>query len=354
MSKGAKENTEAGLALYRKYRPDSFRDVIGQDHIVKVLESSAQNGKISHAYLFSGSRGTGKTSVARILAKEVGTSPADLYEIDAASNRGIDDVRELRENVRTVPFDSKYKVYIIDEVHMLTKEAFNALLKTLEEPPAHAIFILATTELEKVPDTIISRCQSFVFKKPNEAILKEVVRNIAEREGYTLADGSLELIATLGDGSFRDTQGILQKVLSFSKNKSIDEEEVELITGAPSSDLVNGVIVAMAEGELEKALTRVRTAVEQNIDMKMYMKLILQKFRYALMLRYAPEMKNDIKERISEGDFQILYDIALKKPATITTHSLETLLDAYQGIRYAFIPSLPLELALIKILANEK
>ena len=155
------------VALYRKYRPETFAQVIGQEPVIKALQGALSSDSLAHAYLFSGSRGTGKTSIARIFARELGSSENDTYEIDAASNRGIDDIRALRDAVRTLPFDSKYKVYIIDEVHMLTKEAFNALLKTLEEPPRHVIFILATTEEEKLPETIVSRCQSFRFKKPS-------------------------------------------------------------------------------------------------------------------------------------------------------------------------------------------
>ncbi|HXK39597.1 MAG TPA: AAA family ATPase, partial [Candidatus Paceibacterota bacterium] len=150
-------------ALYRKYRPQSFDAVRGQDHIVAVLSSALEKGQVGHAYLFSGTRGTGKTSVARIFAKALGIGEQDTYELDAASNRGIDDVRALRDAVHVMPFGSPYKIYIIDEVHMLTKEAFNALLKTLEEPPAHVIFILATTEFEKLPETIVSRCEVHTF-----------------------------------------------------------------------------------------------------------------------------------------------------------------------------------------------
>src|SRR6056297_1764313 len=173
-------------ALYRKYRPESFADVRDQDHIVSALEGAIKKGEIPHALLFSGTRGTGKTTLARIFAHEIGTSDIDLYEIDAASNRGIDDIRELKEAVHTLPYESEQKVYIIDEVHMLTKEAFNALLKTLEEPPAHVVFILATTEVEKLLDTILSRCQVFQFRAPSRAVLAEMVTEIARKEGFSL------------------------------------------------------------------------------------------------------------------------------------------------------------------------
>ena len=176
------------LALYRKYRPKTFGEVLGQDHIVKVLESSVETNKVSHAYLFVGSRGTGKTSVARIFAKEIGVSENDLYEIDAASNRGIEDIRALRDGARVLPFDSKYKVYIIDEVHMLSKDAWGALLKTLEEPPKHVIFILATTEVHKVPSTIVSRCQ--IIKTVNR---EQSTVNSAEIENFLSMTPSLKL-----------------------------------------------------------------------------------------------------------------------------------------------------------------
>src|SRR5579872_489787 len=216
--------------LYRKYRPTTFADVVGQDAVVKTLEAQVANGTVGHAYLFAGSRGTGKTSIARILAKQLGTTANDIYEIDAASKTSVDDIRELNESVNTLPFDSKYKVYILDEVHMLSKSASNAFLKTLEEPPAHVIFILATTETHKIPETILSRCEIHTFKKPNQETLKKVVMNVAKKEGYVIGESSAELIALLGDGSFRDTLGTLQKVLSSSKDKKISESEVLIVT----------------------------------------------------------------------------------------------------------------------------
>lgn len=169
--------------LYRKYRSKDFSEIKGQDHITSVLSQGITKGSLAHAYLFAGTRGTGKTSVARILATMLGTTERDLYELDAASNRGIDDVRALREEVHTLPFESKYKVYIVDEAHMLTKDAFNALLKTLEEPPAHVIFVLATTELEKLPETIISRCEVHTFKSPLRHVLRDHMIDVAKHEG---------------------------------------------------------------------------------------------------------------------------------------------------------------------------
>ncbi|MEI6553855.1 MAG: AAA family ATPase, partial [bacterium] len=193
----------AHSSLYRTYRPANWAEVIGQEHIISVLEDSIKSGKVAHAYLFCGGRGTGKTSVARIFARELGTSDKDLYEIDAASNTSVDDIRNLNESVHTMPFDSTYKVYILDEVHMLSKSAFNAFLKTLEEPPKHVIFILATTEMQKLPETVISRCQTFQFKKPNVEVLKKISIDIAKKEGIKIDDEVGALIALLGDGSFR-------------------------------------------------------------------------------------------------------------------------------------------------------
>jgi DNA polymerase-3 subunit gamma/tau len=273
--------------------------------------------------------------------------------MDAASNRGIDDIRSIREGVSTMPFDSKYKIYILDEVHMFTKDAWNALLKTIEEPPAHVIFILATTELEKVPDTIISRCQTFIFKKPTDAILSRVVTAVAQKEGYTLEEGGAELIALLADGAFRDALGTLQKVISFTHSKKISVESIEEIAGAPKSTLVHDFLTALAEGNLEKGYASIEHAEREDIDMAVYLKMILTKLRYALMLRYAPATKKSIETALSAADMEFIEALIASKPEHISSVSLSLLLDAYQSLRTAAISTLPLELALITILNGE-
>jgi len=355
------------LALYRKYRPENFKEVLGQNHIVEVLKSSVAMKKVSHAYLFVGSRGTGKTTVARIFAKDIGVSPNDLYEIDAASNRGIEDIKQLREGVRVLPFDSKYKVYIIDEVHMLSKDAWGALLKTLEEPPKHVIFILATTEFHKVPETIISRCQVFTFKKATDILCRKMAMDVAKREGFELDAGSAELLAILADGSFRDLLGELQKVLNFvgkdkkTPNQSklgtgqVKREDIEKITGAPKAALVNSFLSALTENNLEQGIETVRQAANANLDMKLFLKLIIQKFRMAIILRYAPKLKNEMAENLSENDLAFLSDLVKKdSKGVLRSEDLATLLDAYQNIDNTFVAELPLELALIKILKKEE
>lgn len=340
-------------ALYRKYRPQRFKDVVGQDHIVKVLQGSIELGNISHAYLFSGSRGTGKTSIARIFANEIGTSSNDLHEMDAASNRGIDDIREIREGVNTLPFESKYKVYIIDEVHMLTKEAFNALLKTLEEPPPHAVFILATTETDKLPETVVSRCQTFTFKKPSQKILKDMVMKVSKAEGFTLESASAELIALLGDGSFRDTHGILQKVISSSRDKKLSQEEVELVTGAPRTELINNFVKAFDEKNIQAGMKAVKQASEANIESSIFLKLALHKLRAILLLRYSPDMKGELQQEFSEEDFNFLNTLAQKKESGISSKTILELLKAQDMARFTPIPELPLELALTSLVASE-
>lgn len=349
-----KDKKDSNIALYRKYRPETFEEVLGQDHIVKAISGSLEAGKVAHAYLLCGPRGTGKTTVARIIARVLGTSVNDIYELDAASNRGIDDVREIRENVRTLPFDSKYKIYILDEVHMFTKDAWNALLKTIEEPPEHVIFILATTEFEKIPETIISRCQSFTFKKPNDELLSLMVTNIAKKEGYKIEDGGARLIALLADGAFRDALGTLQKVISFSKDTTITVREIEDITGAPNTTLVSLFLDALAEGDLEKGFQSIDKAVKQNVDMEVYLKMILYKLRYALILRHVPAMKKSIALDLTEQDLKYMERLVERKSANISSNTLVILLEAYQSLRNAVIAELPLELALVKILNEGK
>lgn len=341
------------LALYRKYRPQTFAEVIGQEQVAKVLEDSIKLGNLSHAYLFSGSRGTGKTSVARILAREVGTSDKDVYEIDAASNRGIDEIRNLREGIGTLPFESKYKVYIIDEVHMLTKEAFNALLKTLEEPPKHVIFILATTELHKVPETIISRCQTYTFKKPTIGELKKVINFIVKKEGYALTDESTELLAFMGDGSFRDTIGILQKVINSSADKKLSAAEVQVITGAPSWQYVYDLVNAIADGDLEKSLECVNAVTEAGQDLKIFMKLIMREIRLVLLLNFAPRLKAEIYAEAGEKEKEFFEGVKAKSQPKLLPGALKEFLAAYRDMGYSYLPQLPLELALVKILRQD-
>jgi len=337
------------LVLYRRYRPAKWSEVIGQDHIVAVLEGAIKQGNIAHAYLFCGSRGTGKTSVARILAQAVGTTPNDLYEIDGASSRGINEIRELREGVRSLPFESKYKVYIIDEVHMLTPEAFNALLKTLEEPPAHVIFILATTELDKLPETIVSRCQHFTFKKPTVEILKKMVERTAKKESLTIDSASANLIALLGDGSFRDTLGILQKVISISVDKVISAEEIEAITGIPKEQYVFDLIIALLHRKTDLALTVISKVVEEGKDVKFFLKLVMSDLRLAMLLRFAPEMKMSLKEEAGEDKFARLEELSRHEQAGFLPAILKELLAIYDQVSRAYAPHLPLELAIIRI-----
>ena len=337
------------ISLYRKYRPKTFKDVEGQDHIVSVLEAGIKKGTISHAYLFAGSRGTGKTSVARILAKTIETSDDDIYEIDAASNNGVDEIRLIKEAVQTLPFHSKYKIYILDEAHMLSKSAWNALLKTLEEPPAHIIFIMATTEIEKVPETVLSRCQVFQFKKPTHATLKKVIEDIAKKEGFLIDKGSAELITFLGDGSFRDAQSILQKVITASSDKKITIEEVEKITGAPKGKLIEEIISGIEEKDSAKALLAIERAKEQHIDMKLLLRLVLERVRSILLIRFAKDMESKIAESYTDSDFIFLKELAYKKGGVINSKVLDEILRAYEEINYAAIKELPLQMALMRL-----
>ncbi|HSX44240.1 MAG TPA: DNA polymerase III subunit gamma/tau [Candidatus Saccharimonadales bacterium] len=248
-----------GQALYRKYRSKSFDEVVGQDHVTTTLKNAIKSGKISHAYLLTGPRGVGKTSVARILAHEVNGLPytdesihLDIIEIDAASNRRIDEIRDLRDKVHIAPTSAKYKVYIIDEVHMLTKEAFNALLKTLEEPPEHVIFILATTEAHKLPETIVSRTQRFSFKPIDKSKATQHLEAIAKSENINASSEVFELIAEHGDGSFRDSISLLDQARHSGKTVTVDD--VRQILGIPPKEFIDQLQAVLAQGTPKQLL----------------------------------------------------------------------------------------------------
>ncbi len=339
--------------LYRKYRPGDWDSVVGQEHIVSVLSASIENENFSHAYLFTGSRGTGKTSVARIFAKALGTNPEDIMEIDAASNRSIDDIRELRAAVRVLPFSSRFKVYIIDEVHMLSKDAFNALLKTLEEPPAHVVFILATTELNKVPETILSRCQVFSFRKPSQKILSEVVTRIAKDESFTIDAESAALIAFLGDGSFRDTLSVLQKIFSAAKGRSITRDVVETITGAPTLTTVSELYAALIAKDINKAYETLARAEAHHTDMMLLAQLLLSTMRLSLMYRYAPTMREAFEAEHSEMYVELVKQGAVENTESISSRGIIAMITAIERISYASVPALPLELAMLEMTGVE-
>jgi DNA polymerase-3 subunit gamma/tau len=337
------------VALYRKYRPTNFAEVRDQDHIVSVLKGAIAKDSIPHALLFSGTRGTGKTTLARIFAAAIGTTPVDLYEIDAASNRGIDDIRELREAVNTVPFESRYKVYIIDEVHMLTKEAFNALLKTLEEPPAHVVFILATTEEEKLPDTVLSRLQVFKLRSPARAVLAATVTDVAKKEGFTLAPDAADMIAVAADGSFRDALGITQKVILASGDVIGSSDEVAAIIGAPKQVIIETLLTALHEKMAEPALSAIATAVEAHVEMKLLVRLLLEHVRAVMLLRNQPGQAEVLLANFSESMRATLTGFATAPNTPLNSHLLLRLLTVSDQTNRSAIPHLPLEIAVVEL-----
>lgn len=265
-----KQGAERRVALYRKYRSKSLSEIIGQEHITKTLTNAIKQGKISHAYLFTGPRGTGKTSIARILAHEINKIPytdesthLDIIEIDAASNRRIDDIRDLREKVRIAPLSVKYKVYIIDEVHMLTPESFNALLKTLEEPPEHVIFILATTEVHKLPATIISRTQRHSFKSVPLKELSDHLGMIAKNEDIKISKEALDLLAMQGNGSVRDSISLLDQL--STQNSSVNEETVQLLIGLAPKKQLEELLDSIKSASYSQTLSIISSLIESGL-----------------------------------------------------------------------------------------
>lgn len=291
-------------ALYRKYRPETFSDVVGQEHITEILKSELASGKIFHAYLFTGTRGTGKTSCAKILAKAVnclsleGGDPCcecescraisngevmDIVEIDAASNNGVDNIRTLREQVNFTPASAKYRVYIIDEVHMLTLGAFNALLKTLEEPPKHVVFVLATTEVHKLPATILSRCQRFDFKRIEQEKICERIKYIASLENFTITDEAASMIAAIADGGMRDALSILD--LCVSAGIEITEEVVASSCGIAGNEYLISLADYIKNQDIEKALLLTDKLYNSSVDMLRLLDNLISHYRNLLMIK---------------------------------------------------------------------
>ncbi len=282
-----------GKALYRKYRSKSLGEIVGQEHITTTLDNALKKGNISHAYLFTGPRGVGKTSIARILAHEVNglpydeeTTHLDIIEIDAASNRRIDEIRTLRERVHNAPTSAKYKVYIIDEVHMLTREAFNALLKTLEEPPEHVIFILATTEVHKLPETIISRTQRFSFKPAAPDAAAAHLKNVAKKEGIIISDDALALLAEHGGGSFRDSMSLLDQV-SNSADK-VELSDVQRMLGIAPEEAISQLLHTLQSGSQAELITQLQAVHEQGFQAAQIARQLGRRLRQGLIEGNSP------------------------------------------------------------------
>ena len=292
----------------RKYRPTTFEEVMGQSHVVQTLSNAIARKRVAHAYVFSGMRGVGKTTVARILAKSLNcekgptsepcrTCPScveitrgnsvDVIEIDGASNTGVDDVRELRENVKFAPFHGSYRVYIIDEVHMLSNSAFNALLKILEEPPSHAVFIFATTEVHKIPATILSRCQHFTFRRISRLEIISQLRHVATQTGVTVEDRSLSVLARTSEGSMRDALSLLDQAVSFGGDKLL-HEDLEALIGSVPEELVRQMIEAILAHQASQAMTLIGEVVDQGFDVRVYCRAILERIRNLLVACVVP------------------------------------------------------------------
>ena len=304
----------AYTALYRKFRPQTFDSVIGQDHIVRTLKNQMKTERVSHAYLFCGTRGTGKTSTAKIFARAINcTNPTEdgepcnqcavcqdilagrsvnVIEIDAASNNSVDNIREIREEVKYPPTQGRFKVYIIDEVHMLSNSAFNALLKTLEEPPAHVIFILATTDPQKVPATILSRVQRFDFRRITTETIAETLSKYLSKEGHRATPEAIRYVAQLGDGSMRDSLSILDQCLAFFSGEEVTLEKVLDIMGAVDQTIFFEMTEALAQKNAKKAMTLVEEMMLSGRDVKQFVTEMLQHLRNLLMAATIPDAKN--------------------------------------------------------------
>ncbi|MDI6603373.1 MAG: DNA polymerase III subunit gamma/tau [Patescibacteria group bacterium] len=373
----------ANLVLYRKYRPQTFAEIIGQEHVVKTLSNAISSGMISHAYLFSGPKGSGKTTIARLVAKAVNCQnrkegkfepcnqclscreinegkALDLIEIDAASHRGIDEIRELRDGIRFVPTKSKYKVFIIDECHQLSKDAANALLKTLEEPPGHAIFVLATTEIHKMISTIISRCQRFDFRKLTLPEIIKRLENICQKEKVRIEKPALELIALNSSGSLRDAESLLDQALTFAStfNRELKAEDIKDLLGLVEIELVSKFTDFLYQKKSIEAINFLNEIAEKGLDLQEFSKSLINYLRQALILRLIGEAASDSANPIITGLTKEEFTKLQTQVAVFKENELQKIinlfLEAQNKMKYSPIPQLPLELAIIEATGLEQ
>ncbi len=355
--------------LARKYRPQTFSGLTGQEHVSRTLQNAIDTGRVAHAFLFTGARGVGKTSTARILAKALNCeqgvslepcnachhckeitdgSSTDVFEIDGASNTGVDDVRELRDNSRYLPSHSRYKIYIIDEVHMLSTNAFNALLKTLEEPPPHVKFIFATTEPHKLPITILSRCQRFDFKRVPLIKIVGRLREIADQEGIVISDAALALVARKGDGSMRDSITCFDQVLAFCGN-SVTDEDVATLVGVVDRRLLAEISAAVFSADAQGALEGVRRVDAFGYNVRQFTQELVSHFRNLLIIRSVPKPSEILD--LAEAELEELKQQAGEQSAADIQRRLTLLVKAESEMAHATFPRLLLEMALLKMAA---